>query len=211
MFTAARLRATLRRLGLEPRFEVFDELSAAYAEEGRHYHTARHIAECLRHFDAHGDLALRAPEVEIALWFHDAVYDTRRTDNEERSAAWAASYLASEGLDTEAMHRIEALILATRHEARPRVTDQQLLVDIDLGILGQPGEVFSAYDAAIRLEYHWVSQSDYRRGRLAVLSGFLARDRIYCTDRFFELFEVAARRNIAHAIEALGMDASEQT
>ena len=56
---------------------LFARLMAAYAEPQRHYHTQQHLAECLEHLAAAYSLASEPGEVELALWFHDAIYDIK--------------------------------------------------------------------------------------------------------------------------------------
>jgi len=64
----------------------YQRLTQAYAESQRHYHNQQHIAECLAEFDAARHLAQQPVALELALWFHDAVYDPKAGDNEEQSA-----------------------------------------------------------------------------------------------------------------------------
>ncbi len=125
-------------MGIRPSRDIFAELAAAYATPDRHYHTARHVDACLAQAQRYRSLAKQPAEIEIALWFHDAIYDTHRNDNEQRSAEWASEFLSSAGADPACASRVHALIMATRHDAAVDDVDQQLLVDIDLGILGQP-------------------------------------------------------------------------
>jgi predicted metal-dependent HD superfamily phosphohydrolase len=209
-FTRARFESTLVQLGIQPAHDVFAQLQAAYAQPGRFYHSARHIGACLTQLDSHRPLAQRSAEIEIALWFHDAIYDTRRNDNERLSADWAAEYLAGERAAVDAIARVHALIMATRHDAPVRDPDQQLLVDVDLGVLGQPARVFDRYDADIRREYHWVPWPQYVEARRAVLNAFLNRPCIYSTATFVERYEAQARRNIARAIDALDSTGSDR-
>lgn len=206
LFTRERFESTLARLGVRPMRDVFSALEAAYSEPDRHYHGTRHVSECLAQFQNHLRLAVQPSEIEIALWFHDAVYDTRRDDNERRSADWAADFLRSEHVADDRLARVHAMIMATRHAAPASDPDQQLLVDVDLGILGQPPPVFDGYDAAIRREYHWVPWPQYAAARISVLTGFLGRPRIYSTAAFFDRYEAQARQNIAGAIEKLKRD-----
>lgn len=206
LFARARFESTLERLGVRPTRDVFPALETAYSEPDRHYHGTRHISECLAQFQNHLHLAVQPSEIEIALWFHDAIYDTRRSDNELRSADWAADFLRGERVVDDRVERVHAMIMATRHAAPVGDPDQRLLVDVDLGILGQPPPVFDAYDAAIRREYHWVPWPQYATARISVLTGFLDRPRIYSTAAFFDRYEAQARENIANAIEKLKRD-----
>jgi len=75
-------------LSLEPPGDVFDALVERYSEAHRAYHTLQHIAECFDQFDHVRD-AESPGTVGLALWFHDAVYDTRAHDNEAESARYA--------------------------------------------------------------------------------------------------------------------------
>ena len=195
MFTEERLTSALSAISAEPAPYLFDQLRAMYGGPDRFYHSGQHVAECLRALDQHSSLCERPSEVEVAVWFHDAVYDSRRPDNEEKSALLAVQVLSQLSVTPGPIDRIESMILATKsHLAQDR--DTQLLLDIDLGILGQPPAVFARYDEAIRKEFAWVEEEQYRNGRAAVLRGFLERSRIYKTDTFYELYEDQARSNL---------------
>jgi len=182
---------------------VMRKLLEAYAEPQRRYHTLQHLAECLALFEGHRDLAAQQAEVEIALWFHDAVYDLERErgDNEARSAKWAEAELRAAGVAAGPIARVAGLILASRHAALPQSQDQKLLVDIDLAILGAPRPRFEEYEAQIRAEYGGVPDALFRRKRREVLSGFLARSPLYTTPRLRELFEVRAKENLADSLK----------
>lgn len=142
---------------------VFDELVARYSEPHRKYHTLQHLTECLAHFEAVRDLAEQPAEVEMALWFHDAIYDTQRHDNEEKSAGWACEVLLAHGTTAAAAQRVHDLVMATRHTALPVSPDEQLLVDVDLSILGAGGERFAEYEQQIRDEYAFVPPALFRQ------------------------------------------------
>ena len=102
------------------------------------------------------------------------------------------------------MAEVRDLVLATRHRSDPPPSaDGAVVADVDLTILGEPPDRFDAYQAAIRREYSWVPSFVYRRRRARLLEGFLARERIYATDRFYERYEAAARRNLARALHDL--------
>ncbi len=177
-----------------------DELLGAYARPERHYHTQQHLAECLALFDEYAALASDPGAVEVALWFHDAIYQPSRSDNEVLSASWARAALGEVGAPSEQLDTIEALILATVHTAMPPGPDPQLLVDIDLSILGASPQRFAEYDAQIRREYAFVPTVVYRQKRRSVLRSFLNRASIYRTEPFRDRFEKQARDNLYAAI-----------
>jgi predicted metal-dependent HD superfamily phosphohydrolase len=179
-------------------------LVVAYGEPHRKYHTVQHLTECLDLLSQHLALAREPAEVEIALWFHDAIYDVKASDNEARSAEWAASELQQAAVSQERIARVKDHILATRHAVLPEGEDQMLLVDIDLSILGAPRARFGEYEAQVRAEYAWVPEFIFRRKRREVLSDFLARDPIYNTPALREALESQARTNLAHSLQLLG-------
>ena len=185
------------------------ELISAYTAPDRHYHDLRHIEALLRLADASAAAIADRDVVEAAIWFHDAIYDTRRSDNEERSAALAMARLAGTA-DEGRIARIAAMIRATAGHAMPDFTDAAagrdcaLFLDMDLAILGSTAADFDAYEAAVRREYDWVTEPQWKLGRRAVLAQFLARPAIYATARFQASHEAAARRNLARAIARLG-------
>lgn len=175
-------------------------LLAAHGEAQRIYHTLQHLRECLHRFETCIDLAERPAEVETALWFHDAVYDVRRSDNEQRSADWARDAALASGAPADVAGRIHSLVMATRHSSRPIGADEQLLVDIDLAILAADQERFAEYERQIRREYAHVGEPEFQAKRRAILAGFLARDRLYGTPRLRDELEQRARANLSRAI-----------
>ncbi|MDH5178111.1 MAG: N-methyl-D-aspartate receptor NMDAR2C subunit [Gammaproteobacteria bacterium] len=183
--------------------DLYQRLLSAYTEPHRHYHTLQHLSECLALFERYRDLAQAPTEVEIALWFHDAVYDVRASDNEARSAAWAVQELGRLNVPADRIERIESHILATCHTALPQGQDQVLLVDIDLAILGAPAERFDEYEAQVRQEYGWVPGFIFRRKRREILAGLLARPCIYGTPALHQEREERARANLARSLQQL--------
>lgn len=176
---------------------------ACWSEPHRRYHTLQHLRECLAQFGETRELAARPGEIELGLWFHDAFYEPQRDDNELRSADWAHSCMLKAGAGIEAADRVHALIMQTRHQAAPQEADAQLLVDIDLAILGALPQRFDESDLQVRAEYAHVADAAYRDGRRAILQGFLARTRLYSTDHFHARFEERARENLRRALARL--------
>lgn len=200
------------RNGLPNAGSVWERLRKGYAEPGRAYHNLAHVAACLAHLDSFAHKA-RVPagvfdDVELALWFHDLVYDPKRKDNEARSAK---SFARGVGKALSAARRrlIVRLILATRHAEAPKDPVERLIVDIDLAILGSPAKIFDAYERAVRKEYAFVPEEAFRVGRAAVLKHFLARKRMYGTAYFFANLEKVARRNLRRSLKWLSQCCEE--
>lgn len=183
-----------------PSRETYEELVRHYCEPHRAYHNCQHLEECLQ-MRRLLNAACHAPaEVDLALWFHDAIYDPLRSDNELRSAQWLDDVARDSGLGDETRRTLYGLIMVTRHDGAPASADEAVLVDTDLAILGASAERFEEYDRQVRREYRYVPLFVYRRKRRQVLEGFLARERIYTTAPYFDAFEQQARANLASAI-----------
>jgi len=204
MPTGERWQSMWDGLGVaHPPAGLMDELLIRYGEPHRRYHTARHLDECFEKLDEGRSLATFPAEIELALWFHDAIYDVKRRDNEKKSAEWARSSAAAAGLAAESAERVYSLIMATRHETVPGGVDAEILVDVDLSILGAGPRRFDEYERQIRDEYGWVPGFVFRAKRKAILEQFLARAAIFSTKYFFERYEAPARINIARSLEKL--------
>jgi predicted metal-dependent HD superfamily phosphohydrolase len=182
---------------------VFERLMARYAEPHRQYHTIRHLGECLAKRAEIEATAVQPREVELALWFHDAIYEPQRHDNEQRSADWARSTVLDAGLTAAMGDRVHALVMVTQHDAVPIDTDQRVIVDVDLSILGADADRFDEYERQVRAEYAWVPDFLFRIERRKILAGFLARRCIFNTDQFYRKYEASARANLRRSITQL--------
>lgn len=180
-----------------------DRLLAAYGERHRAYHNLTHIADCFDQLTWSPQAPERPMEMEAAIWFHDVVYKPFSATNEADSAAWAGSCLAAADVEQNAIEWVEALIVATQHTEAPDDPDTQLLIDIDLSILGRSRPRFEAYEAQIRREYRWVPGPLYRKKRGAILRSFLDRRSIFSTAAFRERYEQPARDNLAASLALL--------
>ncbi|HSD12658.1 MAG TPA: N-methyl-D-aspartate receptor NMDAR2C subunit [Patescibacteria group bacterium] len=181
----------------------YERLLLRYAEPHRRYHTLAHVQHCLREFDAIRDLADHADSVEMAVWFHDAIYDTRAKDSEARSAELARNVLDVGGFREEFGDRVAELVMATSHASPPTFNDAALLVEADLAILGQPEAVFDEYERGIRREYAWVDDASFAAARAAALESFLRRPVIFAVHSLHDAYEAAARANLARSIDRL--------
>ena len=199
-----RWETTWQRLApAAPSATLFDDLERRYREAHRHYHTLQHLEECFAALDALRPDGTDATAIELALWFHDAIYDVHRHDNEERSAAWAASILVQAGVPQAMVDKVALLILATRHHVSSSDPDACVLVDVDLAILGAPPARFQEYERQIRAEYAHVPEQVFAQKRRQILEDFLRRPVLFVTPAFNARLERQARHNLAEALRRL--------
>jgi len=201
---AARFAALVDRLGgdrgaAEP---VFERLRAAWGAAGRRYHGVEHLVDCLRELDRAAPLAGVADPAELALWYHDAVYEPGGEACEDRSAALLEADATALGIAAEAVARAAAAVRATAHAtpapsapATDLVTD--LVLDVDLSILGRDALRFMDYEHAIEEEYAPRSRSAFRCARGRFLAALLGRPQLFRTAAFRERYEQRARVQIA--------------
>ncbi len=177
---------------------ALDSLAGRYCEPHRTYHTLSHVRHVLATVDmllAQGEPADDPTAIRLAAWFHDAVYDPRAGDNEEVSARLAASELTDLGVAPARVHAVVDLVLATENHVAA-TPDQRVLVDADLAILAADPATYGIYTRAVRVEYAWLPEADWRAGRLTFLQRMLERERIYVTPAMRLRGEPAARDNL---------------
>jgi predicted metal-dependent HD superfamily phosphohydrolase len=201
-------------------------LTTLYTSPTRHYHSLSHVHSLLKLLAAHRAAFSDPDAVEAAIWFHDAVYDSRAKppSNEAASADLAVKHLQDAGIEPARLERIRIMILATATHTLPTaeelgvvhvpgegwgeigeqvVRDAAMFLDMDLAILGADEREYDEYERGVRKEYDWVGEEGWRMGRVEVLRGFLERERIYHSDLFRDLFEEKARENLRRAVERL--------
>ncbi|SEQ88585.1 Predicted metal-dependent phosphohydrolase, HD superfamily [Faunimonas pinastri] len=185
---------------------AWHSLEEGYGSPNRHYHNWRHVEALLGGHDAvrsRTEFAVaNADVIDLAIFFHDAIYDPDRQDNEARSAALLLNSAAAAS-DREGVGRADDMIMATADHGPSKDPATQLLLDLDLAILGAPRPEYDAYVAAIRREYAEIPDDAWRAGRGAVLDRFLARPRLYLTDYFRNKLESTARTNLASEAASL--------
>lgn len=187
-------------------YPAFDRLVAAYAEPHRHYHDAEHIYEMMKvagrlHSQGHDTAA-----VQLAVWFHDVVYDPKANDNEEQSAQKVGDWLGPLGLPEATLNHVAGMVRATAHLAERNEeldADTAVLLDADLAILGSAPARYQRYAADVRKEYGWVSDTDYKAGRSKVLRHFLNLPQIYLTPPMQAEGEALARANLEAELREL--------
>lgn len=173
------------------------DLLARWSEPHRHYHTLEHLGTMLSIVDESGP-------VPLAAWFHDAIYDPHRADNEEASARLAATVLAELDLPAEVIAEVTRLVrLTATHDPAPDDRNGALLTDADLAILAADPPAYDRYAQAIRREYSHVGDDDFRAGRAAVLRRLHDRPVLYRVVAQRVEWQARARANLSRELAAL--------
>jgi predicted metal-dependent HD superfamily phosphohydrolase len=181
------------------------DLLRRYGEPHRRYHTTEHLAAVLDHVDELAAEAGDAEAVRLAAWFHDAVYDPSRGDNEERSAVLAERMLADTDLPAVTVAEVARLVrLTTTHDPSDDDRNGAVLCDADLAILAAPPDRYAAYAAAVREEYAAVPDDAFRAGRAEILRSLLELPALFRTALARERWEAAARHNLQTELMLLG-------
>lgn len=189
-------------LPADPGDRLGAELLVRWQESHRFYHTTEHLQNCLQCWEKTRNLFQEPTLAEFALFYHDAIYDPRRSDNEAASAELARKDLVELGLDSERISQVCALVRATDHKTQTDHPDADLVIDIDLAILGADPQTYQRYVAAVRREYDHIDETGWRVGRAKVLQGFLAKTRIFA-NHFFDDCEREARLNLERELREI--------
>ena len=186
---------------------ALDDLLARWNEPHRHYHTAEHLANVLAVLEQHADRASDPDAVILAAWYHDAIYDPQRVDNEEASALLAESTLPTlDVLDAQVAEVARLVRLTATHDPIPGDRNGGLLTDADLAILAADSATYLAYTQAVRAEYSFVPDAAFAAGRAEVLHHLLALPRLFHTPVLRDRWEEVARANITVELTTLRRD-----
>ncbi|MFZ0487656.1 MAG: hypothetical protein WAL83_11715 [Arenicellales bacterium] len=206
-----RFARLLQRFGAGAHVEnVWSLLLRCYSEPDRHYHNLDHIRTCLERLDEVRD-SLRDPDAaELALWFHDAVYEPTAVDNELRSALLFDRQLGV-FLPTERADHVHAMIMATVHPSDSADNDARFVADIDLAGFAQPRGDFMRVTGLLRRECIHLTDSQFQLGTLAFFRKILGRPTIYLTEYFLAGYEQRARRNLCDLVGELEAEQAAKT
>lgn len=154
----------------------------------------------MRELEAAKHLLLDYHTVVFAVFYHDAVYNVLKKNNETKSAELAILHLSKMGVPLILQQQCCELIMATRHHGLSSNNDCNYFTDADLSILGSAPAVYQRYVKAIRKEYVFYPDIIYNKGRQKVLNHFLQMKRIFKTDFFADRYEAQARENIGEEL-----------
>jgi predicted metal-dependent HD superfamily phosphohydrolase len=184
----------------------YNALKQSYSESHRIYHNMSHINSVLKEFDSLKPYATNPLALELAIWYHDLVYDPKSRDNEALSALYLFDLKSHNNIDNNIIMEAFDLVTATKHKGILTTIDSEIITDCDIAIFGKSKKEFDSYESKIRKEYGFYSDEEYSLGRIHVLEKFLDRSNkktIYHTDLFIERYESSARRNLRRSIEKL--------
>lgn len=175
----------------------YQRLAAAYSDTSRHYHNLAHVAKLLAQIARFP--VQDATVLNLAIWYHDAVYSALRHDNEAKSADWARRFLQATSLEPSRQARVADLIRRTQDHTQPQPPDDAdllLFLDADLSILGAPEAAYGDYAHQVRRDYRLVPDLLYRPGRRQVLAKLLAVPVLFHTPTLRAELDAPARRNL---------------
>jgi predicted metal-dependent HD superfamily phosphohydrolase len=176
--------------------ELWAEIERKYSDKKRHYHTLSHLENLFQQLTEIKTQIRDWDVVLLSLYYHDVVYNSLKSDNEQKSAELAEKRIKSIGISLEIIEQCKAQIMATKAHFMSENEDTNYFTDADLSVLGQSWEMYSEYYQNVRKEYAIYPDLIYNAGRKKVLKHFLGMERIFKTNYFYLKFEQQARVNL---------------
>ena len=183
----------------------------AYEGPGRYYHTLQHLSDLLSQAKAHANSIQNLDAVELAIFFHDIVYDAKNGGGgkmERDSAEVFRAFEAQSRPSFAAGDKVYDWIVATASHrcSEDDERDKKLFMDMDMSILAAPRAEYARYAANVRREYAHFNELFWCWGRAKFLSASAASDTpIFATEEYRATGEAAARRNAASEASELRM------
>ena len=180
---------------------IHQYLIDAYSEPQRVYHTLHHIRQCLSQFDKISPQLQNSDALELAIWFHDVIYQPGAADNEQLSADLFMEMTS--GLFEEALRStVSQHIMATLHRgADTDNADTKYMVDIDLSSFGLPWPEFLRDSNYLREEMGRLSDEVFYQKQFDFQRNLLDQPKFFKSDFFYDNYENQARKNLADYFE----------
>lgn len=183
--------------------ELWTEIEKNYSSKKRHYHTLQHLDNLLSQLTGVKSEIQNWETILFTLFYHDIIYNSIKSDNEEKSAELAEKRMKQISVSNDIMELCKKQILTTKSHIKSTDSDTNYFTDADLSVLGQNWETYLLYCKNVRKEYLIYPALVYNPGRKKVLNHFLSMDRIFKTDFFYDKFEKQAKHNLQKEIESL--------
>jgi predicted metal-dependent HD superfamily phosphohydrolase len=122
--------------------ELWTEIERGYSNKNRHYHTLSHLDNLLEQLTDLKTEIKNWDTILFSLYYHDLVYNSLKTNNEEKSAEIAEKRMSQISVPTEIIQECSNQILATKAHSPTPDNDTNLFIDADLSILGNSWEVY---------------------------------------------------------------------
>lgn len=188
---------------------LYSDVIKKYSSKGRCYHTMDHIYSMCDLWVKYKKRIENPQFVFLAIIYHDIIYKTNKSYNEEHSAEYfhTMAFNKSFNLKANEIVYVKDLIRYTNHTCffdTKLHKDAQFLLDFDLYVLSSSSSIYNQYCKNIREEYKRYSNFVYKKGRIDVLKAFLEKEKIYLTKEFSRL-EKSARKNIKNEINYLNL------
>jgi predicted metal-dependent HD superfamily phosphohydrolase len=183
--------------------ELWTEIEKNYSSKKRHYHTLEHLDNLLSQLTDVKSEIQNWETILFTLFYHDIIYNSIKSDNEEKSAEFAENRMKQISVSNDKIELCKKQILGTKSHIKSTDSDTNYFTDADLSVLGQNWETYLLYCKNVRKEYSIYPTLVYNPGRKKVLNHFLSMDRIFKTDFFYDKFEIQAKQNLQQEIESL--------
>jgi len=173
----------------------------AYTKD-RHYHTLRHVISMLENIK---DFKLGSfndtSKLELAIWFHDIIYDATSNNNEELSANQFSLFAEVIGLDEKIIKEVYWMIRVTTHKGTPQTRLEDIICDLDLREFANDRQKLNTIE--VRREFSHLSNEEWKFGRTMFVQSMLNKEFIYHTDEYRRLLEDTARNNLQKELDTL--------
>lgn len=183
--------------------KLWTEIEKNYSSKKRYYHTLQHLDNLLSQLTDVKSEIQNWETILFTLFYHDIIYNSIKSDNEEKSAELAEKRMKQISVPNDKIELCKKQILATKSHIKSTESDTNYFTDADLSVLGQNWETYLLYYKNVRKEYSIYPILVYNSGRKKVLNHFLSMDRIFKTDFFYNKFEKQAKQNLKQEIESL--------
>lgn len=154
--------------------ELWTEVEKNYSSKKRHYHTLQHLDNLLAELIEVKDKIQNWRIILFTLYYHDIVYNSLKSNNEEKSAELAEKRMTQISAPNQTIELCKKQILATKTHNESTDSDTNYFTDSDLSVLGQSQETYYLYCKNIRKEYSIYPDLIYNLGRKKVLNHFLS-------------------------------------